>query len=245
MAQIDPLDVDRWVHARLASLAPSQDWQPNPSIGLGKVYARRAAYSSRRRRWAGTAIAAAALFFFVPGARALGSRCVEACVSVTARAAQLWRVAEPEGALPREVGGAIGNFAPDLLGTDVHGSPVQLSSFRGHVILVNFWATWCAPCRSEIPLLNDLDARFGSKGLDVIGVSLDEDGWGAVGPFVIQEHMAYRVGLGSEAVTAAYGSVTALPMTFIIDREGRIVVKHLGAAADGDFDAQIAQFLAR
>jgi thiol-disulfide isomerase/thioredoxin len=228
MAQNDRVEVDNWVDARLAALAPDDNWQPNAAARLADVTRRRVAARSRRFRWMVSAGAMVIVGMSIPEARTLGSRCLDACVAATSRATQLWRGDEPNAGRPPEVGAAIGDLAPDLLGADSHGAPILLSAFRGHVVVVNFWATWCAPCKAEIPRLNDLHNRYAAQGLDIVGVSVDENGWAAVTPFAAQHQIAYTLTLASDEITAAFGGVTALPMTVVIDRDGRIVRKMVG-----------------
>jgi cytochrome c biogenesis protein CcmG/thiol:disulfide interchange protein DsbE len=242
MAQND--DIDHWVKVRLATLAPAENWQPDVSAALASARASQSADSSRRRRWVGAVIAVTIIGSSLPGVRVFGSRCLDACVNVTARATQLWHGAEPAASLPKAVGGAIGDLAPDVLGTDIQGSLIRVSSMHGHIVLVNFWATWCPPCKKEIPLLNDLQTRFGPLGFNVVGVSLDEDGWNAVSPFTAQQPIGYTVGLRLDDTLAALGGVNTVPQTFILDREGRVVIKHLGLVAD-TIEAEIATLLGR
>jgi thiol-disulfide isomerase/thioredoxin len=118
--------------------------------------------------------------------------------------------------------------APDCELADLNGKPIKLSNFRGHVVILDFWATWCAACRMEIPHFVDLQEQYGNKGLAVIGVSLDEQGPEVVKKFVKQFSVNYPIAIGSEKVAEAYGGIDALPTTFVIDRQGRIVSRHIG-----------------
>jgi cytochrome c biogenesis protein CcmG/thiol:disulfide interchange protein DsbE len=188
---------------------------------------------------------AAVVFVAVPGTRAFGAKCMEACVNATTKVTQLWRADEPEATAQKVVGPTLGDIAPDLLGTDSQGGVVRLSTLRGRVVVLNFWATWCGPCLKEIPVLNELSVRYGTQGLTVVGVSLDDDGWAAIQKFTAGTPIEYGVALGNDAVSDAYGRVDALPLTFIIDREGVITVKHKGAMAAGQFDQQLEKMLGR
>ena len=242
MANPDHDDVGKWVDDRVAGLDPGGR-APDLTVRLNDARTRRSALRLRRLRWTGAGVVAAIVFVAVPGTRAFGARCVEACVNATTRVSQLWRADEPEASTPRVVGATLGDIAPDLVGADSQGRPVHLSSLRGRVIVLNFWATWCGPCRSEIPLLNDLQARFGAQGFDVIGVSLDAGGWAAIQAFTAQTPMDYAVALENDDVAEAFGGVGVLPMTFIIDRDGLIVVKRIGPISSGAYDESIAKWL--
>jgi thiol-disulfide isomerase/thioredoxin len=243
MAHTDRTADDLWVDEHLSLLTPIEHPRLDLPARLAEIYARRTAARSRRMRWGGAALAAAAICLSLPGARVFSAKCVAACVNATTRATQLWRHDEPEANRPRVVGSTLGSLAPNLLGADVDGRPVLLSSLRGHVVVVNFWATWCAPCQSEIPLLNSLQSEFGGEGLDVIGVSLDEAGWPAIASFRERQPIDYPVVLATDEVTAAFGGVAALPMSFVIDRDGVIVIKSAGVLTEGTYERPIEKLL--
>ena len=133
--------------------------------------------------------------------------------------------------------------APAWKLADLDGKPVSLADFKGKVVILDFWATWCAPCRDEIPGFVDLQKKYADKGLVVIGVSLDEEGAAFVQKFVKQHGVTYPVVLGNQEVAAAYGDSDALPTTFIIDREGKVVKGHRGFTEPAKFEADIAPLL--
>jgi cytochrome c biogenesis protein CcmG, thiol:disulfide interchange protein DsbE len=118
-------------------------------------------------------------------------------------------------------------FAPDFSVIDLSGQTLELSRYRGRVVLLNFWATWCAPCRSEIPRFVDLQNRYGRQGLQVIGISLDDDQRPLPG-FYRELKMNYPVAVGDAKLAEQYGGVLGLPVSFLIDRHGRIYAKHVG-----------------
>jgi thiol-disulfide isomerase/thioredoxin len=242
MANLEIGSGDRFVDEQLASLEPRVAGI-DVAARLTDARVRQSAARVRRLRWAGAGVAAAIVFVAVPVTRAFGARCVDACVNASARVSQLWRADEPEAGAPRVVGATLGDIAPDLVGTDSQGQAVHLSSLRGRVVVVNFWATWCGPCRAEVPLLNGLQARFAAEGLAVVGVALDAGGWNAIRDFAAGTPIDYGVSLGNDDVSDAYGGIAALPMTFIIDRTGLIVVKHKGPIAPGMFDDQLSKML--
>lgn len=117
--------------------------------------------------------------------------------------------------------------APPFQLNDLNGLPVSLAEAKGKVVLLNFWATWCGPCRAEIPDLVDLQKRYADK-LEIIALATEEDDPGQVRSFVQHSGINYRVAMASDDVVRAYGGVAALPTSFIIDAQGRVVQKHVG-----------------
>jgi len=132
--------------------------------------------------------------------------------------------------------------APDFTLPQLEGPPLTLSSYRGKVVLLDFWATWCDPCREETPHLVDLQQRYGDRGLQIIGVSMD-DGPEPVRAFYQQFHINYPVVLGNAKTGELYGGVLGLPIAFLIDRDGRIYAKHIGATDVGVFEKEVKSLL--
>ena len=135
------------------------------------------------------------------------------------------------------------NSAADFSLKDADGKTVRLSDYRGQVVLLDFWATWCGPCKIEIPWFVELQRKHKDRGFVVIGVSMDEDGWEAVKPFLRHMNVNYRVVIGNDTTAQSYGGVEALPTTFLIDREGKIAATHIGLASRRDFEDGVAQLL--
>ena len=133
--------------------------------------------------------------------------------------------------------------APDFALSDAQGKSMRLADFKGKVVLLDFWATWCGPCKIEIPWFIEFQRQYKDRGFSVIGVSMDEDGWQAVRPFVERVKMNYPVVLGNDQTAAAFGGVEVLPTTFIIDREGRIVASHEGLTSKAEFENAIKELL--
>jgi len=127
---------------------------------------------------------------------------------------------------PMSLPAAERELAPDFQAFDATGKKRKLSDFRGRVVVLNFWATWCAPCRVEIPWLEKIHHEFESKGFSVVGVAMDERGWRAVTPFLAQYGVDYPSLLGSPKIARLYGGLDVLPRTYFLDREGRIVASH-------------------
>jgi thiol-disulfide isomerase/thioredoxin len=120
--------------------------------------------------------------------------------------------------------------APAFSLKDLNGRTVELADLKGKVVLLDFWATWCAPCVASMPRLQKLHQKYAAKGFAVVGVAIDEKGAAVVAPMVSKKKVTYPVLLGTEAAWTAY-QVKSLPALFVIDREGRIV-KRFGGATD-------------
>src|ERR1700751_6274906 len=121
-----------------------------------------------------------------------------------------------------------GTPAPDFTLETLDGKTVSLSSLRGKAVLVNFWATWCGPCKIETPLLVELQNQYGAQGLQIVGVAMDDSGKDEIARFAKDMGMNYPVVLGKEAVGQAYGGVDALPESFFVGRDGKIVDRIIG-----------------
>jgi len=132
--------------------------------------------------------------------------------------------------------------APDFALTDASGKTVRLSDYRGKVVLLNFWATWCAPCKAEVPWFVDLQKTY-KDDLVVLGVSFDDDGWDSVRPFIEQRGVNYPVMLAGPELPEQYRKIESLPATLMIDRNGRIVDTYLGLSSKAQYDALIRKQL--
>ena len=133
--------------------------------------------------------------------------------------------------------------APEWQLNDPDGQPVKLSDFKGKVVILDFWATWCPPCRAEIPGFIALQKQYAAQGLTVVGVSLDTAGASVVKSFMQHLGMNYPVVIGDEKTAADYGGITAIPTTFVIDRSGKIVTSHQGYASQVVFESEIRPLL--
>lgn len=133
--------------------------------------------------------------------------------------------------------------APAFTLQDSKGNSVRLADFRGKVVLLNFWATWCGPCKAEIPWFNEFQKKYGGSGVVVLGVSMDEDGWEAVRPYMQKMAVSYRVLLGDNGTAAKYGGIDSLPQTLLIDREGRVAARHVGLTSKNTFDDGLSELL--
>jgi cytochrome c biogenesis protein CcmG/thiol:disulfide interchange protein DsbE len=134
--------------------------------------------------------------------------------------------------------------APDFTLKDSNGTPVKLSDYKGKVVLLNFWATWCGPCAMEIPWFIEFEQQYKSQGFAVLGVSMDDEGWSAVKPYIAEHKLNYRVMLGDDSVSQLYGGLDALPTTFILDREGKIAFPaHVGLINKSEYVQEVQSLL--
>ncbi|MCS7024766.1 MAG: TlpA family protein disulfide reductase [Bryobacteraceae bacterium] len=133
--------------------------------------------------------------------------------------------------------------APDFTLKDIHGRDVKLSDYKGKVVLLNFWATWCGPCKIEIPWFIDFEQRYKDRGFAVLGVSMDEDGWDSVKPYLEARKVNYRVVIGNDQVADQYGGVSSLPTTFLLDQSGRIASVHVGLVSKSVYQDEIEHLL--
>lgn len=133
--------------------------------------------------------------------------------------------------------------APAFTVTDISGQKLSLDEYRGKVVLLNFWATWCGPCREEIPSFVKLQEKYGPQGFQIIGISMD-DSPAPVGPFYQQFHMNYPVAMGNAKLGALYGGIYGLPTNFLIGRDGRIYDDVPGEVDSARWEQEIQTLLA-
>ena len=127
---------------------------------------------------------------------------------------------------------------------DLENKDVTLSAFKGKVILLDFWATWCGPCKIEIPWFMEFQQKYGKSGLQVVGVSVD-DTLAKLKPYVTQMKMNYLVlqGLDHDDLQDAYGPLFGIPVTAVISRDGKICSKHTGLSSKDRFETEIKSLL--
>jgi cytochrome c biogenesis protein CcmG/thiol:disulfide interchange protein DsbE len=124
------------------------------------------------------------------------------------------------------------------------GKPVASSSLKGKVVILDFWATWCPPCREEVPHLVRLQSKYRGQGLEIVGLALDAGGAKDVRPFMDEHDVNYTMLLGNQDIAKAYGSVQMIPTTFVIDRNGKIARRFIGYTAPEVFEETIRPLLA-
>ncbi len=134
--------------------------------------------------------------------------------------------------------------APEFVLTDSSSKPMSVKDYRGKVLLLDFWATWCHGCTREMPWFVEFHRKYASKGLNVVGVSIDDGGWNVVKPFLNSSDVPYRIVLGNDGVAKRYG-ITAKPATFLIDGDGRIAASYSGVVDKEDVEMNIQKLLSQ
>ena len=129
-------------------------------------------------------------------------------------------------------------MAPDFTLTDSNGASIRLSDYKGKVVLLDFWATWCHGCKLEIPWYMEFQQKYKDKGLSVIGVAMDEDGWKSVKPFIEKTKINYAIVVGNQQLASKFGA-DSLPVTLLIDREGKIAESHAGMVDKAAFEKDL------
>jgi peroxiredoxin len=137
----------------------------------------------------------------------------------------------------------VGDVAPDFTRADVSGKPVQLSKYQGRLVLLNFWASWCAPCREEMPMFSTWQRQLGAKGLQVIGISMDDDA-GEVKKFLAAYPVTYPIVMGDASFAGQFGGVLGLPLSYLIDARGRVVARYQGEVDLAKMEAKVKELLA-
>ena len=225
-----------FVEKSLGSLNAPEGFEPNAARARVQL---RSQQGSSARRWMWTAVpvtAVALIVVLLPASRASAN--VQQPPSSFEHIHYM--VMAHWDALVGMVHGS--HNAPNFKLTDSNGNTVKLSSYRGKVVLLNFWATWCAPCKAEVPWFVDLQKTY-ADDLVVLGVSFDEDGWKTVKPFIEQRHVNYPVMLAGPELPEQYRNIESLPATLIINRYGRIVGDHLGLASKAQYEELIKSHL--
>ena len=151
-------------------------------------------------------------------------------------------MAQEAGTRARLMPGAERKPAVDFTLKDSAGKQRTLKDYRGKILLLDFWATWCHGCKQEIPLFADLHRKYRESGLEIVGISMDDEGWKLVTPFVESAAVPYEIVLGDEKTAKSY-HIDAMPDTFLIDRQGRIAAVYYGMVDREDIEKNVQALL--
>jgi peroxiredoxin len=200
-----------------------------------KTYSIRAPFDNALI-WAAATIAVLVVFMIVvPSPKVLAHKCLECSVAVWQSLAAPYATQTIQPASDRKP-------APDFQLTGADGKDVRLSELKGQVVLLNFWATWCGGCQVEIPWFIEFQNRYAGEGLVVIGLSMDDDGWKSVRPWIKEKNVNYPIVISEPEVAKQYDLQT-MPLTVLIDRQGRIATTHSGIVNKAETEANIEALL--
>jgi thiol-disulfide isomerase/thioredoxin len=179
----------------------------------------------------------------------------QAAARLLANAARGELVADTAAGTPVYVSPLQGRMAPTFVLNDLSGNKVPLSSYRGKALFINFWATWCAPCKIETPWIVELRNKYASQGFEVLGIDTEGDdlkpddkaGWAKtkteVSKFIQQEKISYPILLDGDSIAISYGGLDELPTSFFLDRNGKVVAAQVGLTSESDLEAKIKKAL--
>jgi peroxiredoxin len=217
--------VNTWVDERMSALNSAENWQPNISAGFSrlrglKTSARR--FGRRTILLATAAVAAICLSIMAyPSPKVFARRCIDECTVV-------WQSLSLSGRGQANLTPEIARYAaPDFNLKDADDKNFGLADQKGKVILVNFWATWCHGCQLEIPWFMEFQKKYEKQGLVVVGISMDDDGWKSVKPWMGEKRVNYPIVIGDQTVADRFG-LNAMPLTALVDRDGKIADVHAG-----------------
>jgi thiol-disulfide isomerase/thioredoxin len=133
--------------------------------------------------------------------------------------------------------------APNFALRAANGKTYELSKMKGKVVVVNFWATWCGPCKREIPDFTEVFKNYKNKGVEIVGISLDQGGWDDVLPFLKTNSINYPIVIGSDKLASEFGDVQYIPTTFFVDKNGYIVGQQIGGMTKSQLESKIKSLL--
>lgn len=180
----------------------------------------------------------------------------QAAEKLLAAAAKGELVPDPASGTMKYNSPLMGKPAPAFSLEDLSGRKVSLESYKGKAVLINFWATWCGPCKIETPWLIELRNKYASQGFEVLGISTEGDdlkkddkaGWAkdkaAIAKFVAEENIPYPILVDGDSLSQAYGGLDAMPTSFYVDRKGTVVAAQMGISSESDIETNIKKALA-
>jgi thiol-disulfide isomerase/thioredoxin len=235
------IDSSKWVDERLAFLTPHETWNPDFQFAHSRLRERLAQPRrnwSRMIGWSAVLVTAsvilAILLTSAPAPRVLAQRCIDCSIAI-------WQTISPSTPLSANLEPINQRrLAENFELKDANGTLVRLADLKGKVVVVNFWATWCEGCQVEIPWFVEFYNKYKAAGLEVVGVSMDEDGWKAVRPYLKEKPIPYHIVLANDSMK---NDITSLPVTLLIDREGRTAATNIGVPAKATYQADIESLL--
>jgi peroxiredoxin len=234
-----PTELSLWVDERMSKLDLDNNWQPDTSAGLARLKSmRHPSVNWFSKRWVWTVATAAGVFLFaisLPSPQVLAHKCLECSVAV-------WQSLASNSSQATLTPERDRKAAADFSLKGANGEDVRLSDLKGKVVLVNFWATWCEGCQVEIPWFVEFQSKYGGRGLNVVGISMDDDGWKSVKPWIKEKKVNYSVVIGSEGLAKQYG-LGGMPLTVLVDARGRIAVVHAGILNKAETENNIRALL--
>jgi len=244
--KLNATQVNTWVDGRMSALNSDETWQPNVHAGFARLRELGAAASWIGRRAillaAATAVAIFLSIMAYPSPKVFAHRCLECSIAVwqsISPSAPAQANLKPENIRPENAR----NAAPDFVLKDADGKDLRLSEQKGKVVLVNFWATWCHGCQLEIPWYIEFQKKFANHGLVVIGISMDDDGWKSVRPWLDEKKVNYSIVIGNETLGNQFGLDSAMPLTALVDRNGKIADVHIGVVDKAATEKKIQTLL--
>jgi thiol-disulfide isomerase/thioredoxin len=228
-----------WADHKLAMLNPDDSWQPDALLALTRLkeMCREEKKIAKRWNWAALAVGfACVLVMVLPSPGVLAHRCLEYSVAVWQSLAQ--SKSQPAALKPERQR----KPAPEFELIDADGKNLRLSALRGRVVVVNFWATWCHGCQLEMPSFIEVQKKYADRGLTIVGISLDDDGWKSVRPWIKERRVNYPIVVGNRDLGQKYG-LTGMPLTVLVDREGRVASVHAGIVDRKALEQQVQALL--
>lgn len=229
-------DLNQWVTEKLATLGAGETWLLDTERALLRLREQRSRKERKLAIWRWTTVPALALALCLGALPQPRSSVWRFCQQLACRNVSAPLVSADAKTL------VDGQAAPDFRLKDAWGQDVEVSGFKGKVVLLNFWATWCEGCREEIPAFIEFQDTYRNRGFAAIGVAMDAEGWAKVKPYLEASRINYSVVVGNDDVAKRYG-LGSMPMTYLIDRNGKIAATYVGLADKSHCETAISRLL--